>query len=456
MLLAKLAYVRSSKNSSLEKFLRYFLKKFMITIAYIINQYPKVSHSFIRREIAGIEAGGIGIARFSIRSCSTELVDEADKLELERTRVVLGIGMIGLLFGLLRIAATRLIRFQQALWLTLRLGWCSEQGILHHLAYLAEACVLLRWCSDLGIAHIHAHFGTNSTTVAMLCRAIGGPPYSFTVHGPEEFDKVKFLSLAEKVERAAFVVTVSSFGKSQLYRWCEQKQWSKIHVVHCGVDDGFLSQLPIAVAAEPRLVCVGRLCEQKGHLLLLDAVNQLVAEGLQFKLVLVGDGPLRVEIEALIARLGLQEHVEIIGWASNCEVRQHILASRAIVLPSFAEGLPVVIMEALALGRPVISTYVAGIPELVEPGICGWLVPPGSVEALTAAMRTVLQLPVEKLEQMGRAGAKRVAQRHNAAIEASKLAALFRSSVEQSQNQEIDLPLGVPEVASTSLGVSDV
>lgn len=415
----------------------------MTTIAYLINQYPKVSHSFIRREIAGIEACGIQIARFSIRSCSTELVDEADKLELQRTREVLGIGVVGLLFSLLRVAFARPIRFLQALWLTLKLSWCSEQSVLHHLAYLAEACVLLRWWRDADVAHVHAHFGTNSTTVAMLCHVMGGPPYSFTVHGPEEFDKVKALALVEKIERAAFVVTVSSFGKSQLYRWCDTKHWSKIHVVHCGVDDGFLAGAAIAIPAEPRLVCVGRLCEQKGQLLLLDAVRQLATEGLRFKLVLVGDGPVRTEIEALIARHGLQDRVQITGWASNNDVRQHILASRAMVLASFAEGLPVVIMETLALGRPVISTYVAGIPELVEPDTCGWLVPPGSVEALTAAMRTALQLPVEKLEQMGALGTRRVRERHNAAIEAGKLADLFRSSVEKSHKQAIEIPQSV-------------
>lgn len=428
----------------------------MMTIAYLINQYPKVSHSFIRREIAGVEACGIRVARFSIRSCSTELVDEADKLELEQTRVVLGRGMVGLLFGLLSVAVTKPIRFLQTLWLMLRLGWCSEQGVLRYLAYLAEACVLLRWFLDSGVTHIHAHFGTNSTTVAMLCRALGGPPYSFTVHGPEEFDKVKALALAEKVERAAFVVTVSVFGKSQLYRWCAPKQWAKIHVIHCGVDDGFLAQPPVAVTAEPRLVCVGRLCEQKGQLLLLEAVRQLAAEGLRFKLVLVGDGPLHNEIEAQIARLGLQEHVEITGWASSSEVRQHILASRAMVLPSFAEGLPVVIMEALALGRPVISTYVAGIPELVKPGVCGWLVPPGSVEDLTAAMRAALQLPVEQLKQMGSAGAEQIAQRHDATVEASKLGVLFRSRVENSQNQAIEIPPDVRYApASIPLGEID-
>lgn len=419
-----------------------------MTIAYLVNQYPKVSHSFIRREIAGVEACGIQVARFSIRSCGSELVDEVDKLELEKTQVVLGVGRIGLLFALLGVAITKPIPFLNALSLMFQVGWHSERGILRHLAYLAEACVLLRWFSDSGIKHVHAHFGTNSTTVAMLCHALGGPPYSFTVHGPEEFDKATVLALEEKIKRSAFVVAVSSFGKSQLYRWCDRAQWSKIYVIHCGVDEIFLTQAHIPMPNQPQLVCVGRLCEQKGHLLLVEAAGQLAAEGLQFKLILVGDGPLRSQIESLIGQLGLQDHVEITGWASNSEVQQQILASRAMVLPSFAEGLPVVVMEALALSRPVISTYVAGIPELVEPGICGWLVPPGSIEALTAAMRATLELPVEKLDQMGRVGAERVAKQHDAAVEASKLAALFWSNIEKSKNPAIDVP---PSILSANI-----
>ena len=410
-----------------------FLTKFKMTIAYLVNQYPKVSHSFIRREIAGLEACGIKVARFAIRSCSSELVDGADKLELEKTRIVLDVGIGGLLFSLLRVAITRPFPFLRALWLTLKIGLGSERGLLNHLAYLAEACILLGWFSKSEITQVHAHFGTNSTTVAMLCHVLGGPPYSFTVHGPEEFDKTRLISLPEKIKRAAFVVAVSSFGKSQLYRWCEHEHWSKIHVVHCGVDEMFLRKPPTGVPNEPQLVCVGRLSEQKGHLLLIEAARRLAAEGCQFKLVLAGDGELRSQIETMIAQFELQECIEITGWVSNTEVQKQILASRALVLPSFAEGLPVVIMEALALGRPVISTYIAGIPELVEPGTCGWLVPSGSVEALTAVMRSVLQLPVAQLEQMGKTGAERVAQQHDVATEASKLATLFRSGSEPSK-----------------------
>ncbi|NJM59610.1 MAG: glycosyltransferase family 4 protein [Oscillatoriales cyanobacterium RU_3_3] len=400
-----------------------------MNIAYLVNQYPKVSHSFVRREILAVEACGLKVARFSIRSCEAELVDKGDKQEQELTQVILGVGVKGLALALFRAALAQPAKFLEALRLTFQVGWHSERGIILHLAYLAEACVLLNWFAEQEITHVHAHFGTNSTTVAMLCRVLGGPTYSFTVHGPEEFDKATILSLAEKIQRSTFVAAVSSFGKSQLFRWCDRAFWSKIHVIHCGVDADFLVHPHVPIPAAPRFVCVGRLSEQKGHLLLLEAASKLAASGLDFKLVFVGDGPLRSEIEQQISQLKLQNHIEITGWASGEEVQQQLLASRAMVLPSFAEGLPVVIMEALALNRPVISTYVAGIPELVEPGVCGWLVPPGSAELLAAAMRSALESPLEKLEEMGKAGAERVAQQHNAALEAKKLVALFESAI---------------------------
>ena len=397
-------------------------------IAYLVNQYPKVSHSFIRREIASLEATGIQVARFTIRACAEDLVDPADKAEREKTRIVLNEGTLSLLLSLLQAALTRPIAFLRALRLALSIGWGSDRGVLRHLAYLAEACLLLRWFSAIDIAHAHAHFGTNPAAVLMLCHTLAGPTYSFTVHGPEEFDKASSISLSEKIKRASFVVAVSSFGRSQLYRWCDYEQWSKIHVIHCGVDHHFLNQPLTPLPNTPTLVCVGRLCEQKGQLLLIEAASQLAAEGLPFQLILMGDGPLRPQIETLIKHHGLENQVKITGWASGDAVQKYIIDSRALVLPSFAEGLPVVIMEALALGRPVISTYIAGISELVESGVNGWLIPAGSVEALTQAMRDLLQSSVETLEPMGKAGYERVAKHHNSLKQASEIATLFQTT----------------------------
>ncbi|MEB3359151.1 MAG: glycosyltransferase [Synechococcales bacterium] len=400
-------------------------------IAYLVNQYPKVSHSFIRREIAGVEAHGVTVKRYSIRSCEGELVDEGDRAEFTKTHILLNEGLPRLFLSCLVLALTRFPQWVRALKLAVKLGLASHRGVLHHLIYLVEACRFFQLVRRDGIGHVHAHFGTNSTTVAMLCRELGGPSYSFTVHGPEEFDCPQALGLTEKIHRAAFVVAISSFGRSQLYRWCDYPHWSKIQVVRCGVDASFVKEPMTSIPEAPRLVCVGRLCEQKGQVLLVDAARQLKEDGYPFELVLVGDGEMRPTIEAMMRDYQLQDCITITGWASGAQVRQYLLDARAMVLPSFAEGLPVVIMEALALSRPVLSTYIAGIPELVEPGNSGWLVQAGSVKALAEAMKTILQLPPQQLEQMGKVGTVRVNQLHNVTIETGRLVSLFAASLEK-------------------------
>lgn len=407
-------------------------------VAYLVNQYPKISHSFIRREILALEAQGVEVKRFSLRSQHLKVIDTTDKAELESTRAVLDEGITGLLVALLKTAVTQPQSFIKGLGLTLKLvSQPSERGLLFHLAYLAEACVLLGWLQSAMVTHLHAHFGTNSATVAMLCQALGGPDYSFTVHGPEEFDKVQAIALPEKIKRAKFVVAISSFGKSQLYRWCDVNYWDKIYLVRCGLDGAFLAQPYTPIPPTPKLVCVGRLSEQKGHLLLIEAARQLAMAGIDFKLCFVGDGELRGTFEVLIEKYCLQNYVEITGWATEDEVRQHLLTARAMVLPSFAEGLPVVIMESLALGRPVISTYVAGIPELIEPKVCGWLIPAGSVDPLKAAMEDALRLDLAILESMGKAGMQRVLKYHDIKQEALKLISLFSRDEHREKNSFI-------------------
>jgi len=395
-------------------------------IAYLVNQYPTVSHTFIRREIAALEASGrVRVSRYSLRRAAQGFVDPADRAEAERTHVVLERGPLRLAWDTLLAALRAPRRFLRALALAVTTSRQSERGMLVHLAYLVEACALLSSLRDEGVEHLHAHFGTNSAAVAMLCHALGGPPYSFTIHGPLEFDKAPLLSLPEKIARARFVVAITSFCRSQVFRNCSPEHWSKIHVVPCGVDSSFLDRPPQPLPSEPRLVFVGRLSEHKAPGLLVEAVAQLARKGVPFELTFAGDGELREDIERAIARHGLGQRVRITGFAEEEEVRSYISSARALVLPSFAEGLPVVIMEAFALGRPVVSTYVAGIPELVEAGSCGWLVPAGSLEHLTAALEEVLAASVEKLEAMGREGRARVRARHDVVACGRQLADLF-------------------------------
>ena len=396
-------------------------------VAYLVNQYPAVSHSFIRREVAALEAHGISVERFSVRPPPAGLVDPADQAEQTRTSVLLGQGAGALVGALMLTALTTPGAFMRALAAAFRLARRSSRGVFRHLVYVAEACLLLRWIRRAGgVSHLHAHFGTNSAAVAMFTHMLGGPPYSFTVHGPEEFDSPEELSLTEKINRASAVVAVSNFGRSQLFRWVAPDQWSKVKVVHCGVDQDFLALGPQPAADNRRLVCIGRLAPQKGQLLILEALKALRAEGVEVELVLAGDGPMRGLIEQRIREFGLGDAVRITGWISNEEVRRELLAARVLLLPSFAEGLPVVLMEALALGRPAISTFVAGIPELVEHGVNGWLIPAGSAEAMAGAIKTALETTTPALERMGRAGAAAVVANHDAAREAAHLAALFK------------------------------
>jgi colanic acid/amylovoran biosynthesis glycosyltransferase len=399
----------------------------MLKIAYFINQYPKVSHTFIRREILALERQGFDVQRFALRGWSEVTPDPEDRQEQTRTRYVLRQGIWGLLLPALRMIITAPRRLFLALRLAMRISRRADRRILRRLVCIAEACRLVPWLRESGAERVHAHFGTNSAEVVTYARCLGGPPFSFTVHGPEEFESP--MGLAEKVGEAAFVAAISSYGRSQLYLRCKSTDWPKVRVVRCGIEPAFHRVEAFRAPESNRFVCVGRLCEAKGQILLIEAAARLKAKGVAMELVLAGDGPLRPEIEAAIERHGLGSTVRITGWISSDGVRDEILAARALVLPTFAEGLPVVIMEAMALHRPVLSTYVAGIPELVRDGENGWLIPAGSIDELIAAMEDCLSKSAEEIQRMGNAGHRRVIERHSIDVEAAKLAEFFRSSL---------------------------
>ena len=407
-----------------------------LRVAYLVNQYPKVSHSFIRREILAVERQGIPVERFAIRGWDGEVVDEEDITERMRTRYVLKGGVAPVLAALARSAVRRPRALFSAAREAVRLSRGSERPLPYHLMYLAEACWLIEAFDALGISHVHAHFGTNSAEVAMLAHVLGGPPYSFTVHGPDEFDNGTRLHLDSKIGRAKFVAAVNSYCRAQLFRRSRTEDWGKIKLVHCGLEEDFYRTAEAGLPAGRRFVCVGRLCEQKGQLILLEAFSRLLRSAGDCHLVLAGDGEMRAEIEERISALGLAGSATITGWISSDDVRREILAARALVLPSFQESLPVVIMEAMALRRPVITTYVAGIPELVRDGDTGWLVPAGSVGSLADAMAACLAASPETLGEMGDAARERVIGRHAVDAEAAKLAELFRQDAIRDEIEE--------------------
>ena len=277
----------------------------------------------------------------------------------------------------------------------------GESGLARQVIYMAEGAYVAARAQTLGLRHIHAHFGTNSTRVAAYAQLFGGPRFSFTVHGPEEFDNTQPLDLGGKLALARFCVTVSSYGRSQMYRWAAPGDWAKVQVVHCGLDlDRWADPAPLP-AGPFHMVAVGRFAEQKGFGLLIRAFAQAWRQNPALRLSLVGDGELRAQIESQIAAEGMGTAVTLLGWQDESGVRAAMNAAHALGTPSFAEGLPVVIMEAMACARPILATYIAGIPELVRPGSEGWLVPAGDDGALARAMRQAAETTPEVLAAMG-------------------------------------------------------
>lgn len=396
-------------------------------IAYLVNQYPSASHTFIRSEIEGLESLEVQVERITVVESRTSIVDDRDHVERGRLRLKLKRSLPVLLFHVARTCVRSPARFFRALSCAWRMGRRSPSGRLNNLGYLAEACVLFDWTRRNAVEHVHAHFGTNSTAIALLCRLLGGPTYSFTVHGTETFDAPGFLSLDEKLRDAEFVATVSWHGQALMMRWTPVDLWNKIRIVRCFPDPLLFGEDSSLPAQERKLACIGRLAAEKGIFTLIEAAGLLAREGLDFEITVIGDGPLRGQAVARAREIGVESRFRFVGWGSNGDVKQAILSSRALVHPSYAEGLPVALMEALALGRPVIATYVGGVPELVRPGIEGWVVPAGSETHLADAMRSALTADPFELARLGRNGRRRLGEMHRPSAEIQKLESELRA-----------------------------
>ena len=396
-------------------------------IGYLMNAYPMTSTTFIRREIHAIEAQGVEVKRYAIRPWSEALVDDGDKAEKDITFYLLVGRLGGLLTDFAKESVTNPGGMARALSTWIKLWRNAGQGFVPHVAYLLESVSLKRRAMQDGISHLHTHFSTNSAAVAMLSKRLGGPAYSFTAHGPDEFVDWGRSSLGLKVAEARFAVAISNFCRVQLARAAGMDHWDKLHIVGCGIDvDEFaLSDAPFDASAP--FVSVGRLCPQKAQTLVVEAVARVAKTHPDVRVTLIGDGESRKDVEAAIARHGLADNVTLLGWCDNNRVRAELGRARALLLPSFAEGLPVVIMEALALGRPAISTYIAGIPELVDEG-CGWIIPAGSVEDIAQAMEDAMSAKPATLKAKGLEGRERVKDRHDVRKNAAAILKLIKDS----------------------------
>ncbi|MCP4004325.1 MAG: glycosyltransferase family 4 protein [bacterium] len=393
-------------------------------IAYLTGEYPRGTDTFISREVMALRKRGLEIETFSIRRAAGNLkLGRDQQAELERTFFVLEQSPGSIVSDVLGILWKSPSRFWKAMRLALSTAAPGLRALAYQLFYLAEACVIARQLEIRGLTHIHNQFADSSCTVAMLAAEISGSRFSFTIHGPGIFFEPKLWRIDAKAERARFVACISHFCRSQTMAHCAPSSWDHLHIVHCGIDlDDFVARTHVGIAT--RLLFVGRLAPIKGLSVLIEAFSRLAAEHPEISLDIVGDGPSRAEIEQLIADRGFSERIRLLGYRSEEEVGELLKEAEIFVMASFAEGVPVVLMEAMAAGVPCLATRVAGIPELIEDGKSGLLAAPGDVEALVSHLRELIVQP-ELRTRLAAAGRTKVEREFDLHREAEWLARLI-------------------------------
>ena len=407
-------------------------------IAYLISQYPAVSHTFILREIRELRRLG-----FTIRPASINPPDRpaaqltaAEREEADATWCVKGQGVAGALQALAATACAN----PQGLWRGLRhalkLGGTDWRKLALHLAYFVEAAMLGRWMRRHKLGHLHVHFATPAATVGLLAQTMFGVGYSFTLHGPDEFYDAPGYRLAEKLQGADFVVCISHYARSQAMKLSAVDCWGKYEVCRLGVDpERFAPAAPRAPGEIFSLLCVGRLAPAKGQHILLAALHRLVAAGRKVRLTLVGDGPDRAALETQARRLGLDGAVLFAGAVNQDRILDYYAQADAFVLPSFAEGLPVVLMEAMAMAVPCLSTQITGIPELIESGVNGGLVAASDIDGLTRAIAFLIEHPGDA-RRWAEAGRATVLADYHLADSVARLAEVFARRLAVPPNQQ--------------------
>ena len=382
-------------------------------IGYFASRYPHVSHAFVLREVVALRRLGVTVETAAVRRSGAEhVLSEADRHAFKTTFTILPPRPLRVALSHLHAALRRPRGYVVALRFALAHHAPGLRGRVWQLFYFLEAGVLWHWCRQRGIRHVHVHFANVAADVAMLAAIIGAPElrWSFTMHGSAEFFDVSHYRLGEKVRRTEWVACVSDFCRSQLMGLVEPEHWEKLHVVHCGVDldeyfpnsDGQPSR-----GGAVRLLTVGRLVPEKGQPLIIEAVATLRRRGRDVRLTIIGEGPARGAIEDAIERHGVRDAVHLAGAVGQDEIREHYATADIFVLPSFTEGLPVVLMEAMAMGIPVLATHVTGIPELVDHDVSGLMVTPGRLDETVEALERLVADPGLR-RTLGAAGREKI------------------------------------------------
>jgi colanic acid/amylovoran biosynthesis glycosyltransferase len=407
-------------------------------IAYITTGYPSPSHTFIQREIQELERQGIGIFPISINKvASAELLSDLDRSDAERTFTIKQTSPPRALIAAARFTVSSPKAVAEVLRLIVKLGVTDLKGFLWHLFQLVEAMLVVRECERRGVTHIHAHFGEVPATVAWFAAELGRrrsatsvQTWSVTVHGWREFTNENAAMLGQKMRSATFVAAISDFTRAQLMRIAGVAHSADhFSVVRCGLP---MSDYPFeprtALHDVPTILMTARLADEKGHLVLLEALAFLRSAGTPMKALFIGSGPVAEVLADATTRLGLSDLVTWMGAQPPSVVHEQLQACDIFCLPSFAEGLPVVLMEAMAVGRPVITTSISGIPELVENNVTGLVLPAGRSDLLADALQRLVN-DDELRTQLVKAGRTRVEAMHNIGPIATQLGALFKANV---------------------------
>ena len=402
-----------------------------VRVAYLLSRYPAISHTFFLHEVLGLRARGIEIETASINPPDRSLaaLPPAEAAEAATTFYVKSGSRLAALGAVLGTATMHPVVLLRGLAAVAGLPRLTLARRLFWLLYLAEALLVGRWMRTRNLKHLHVHFGGAVASVGMLVAAAWRVPFSLTIHGPEELLNVDAYHLREKVTAAKFVFCISDFCRSQLCQLVRPALWGKFEVVRLGVDPVILtpSSRTGSAGEESRpleIVCTGRLVPAKGQMVLLEALRLLRARGLVLKATLVGAGE---ELEALrdfSAQHGLEHQVVFAGGLSHPATLTHLRRADLFALASFAEGIPVALMEAMSLGLPCVSTTIAGIPELIRSGVDGLLVPPANAVALADALETLAADPRLR-RTLGAAARQRVIARYNLPLNQELLAQAF-------------------------------
>jgi colanic acid/amylovoran biosynthesis glycosyltransferase len=405
-----------------------------VRVAYMTGEYPRATDTFIQREVAALRTRGAEVETLSIRrAAEREQVGPEQRAERERTFYVLPASVWALLKAHASMLAFSPRRYFGALGTAVMIRPPGVKAFARQLAYFAEAAVVAGCMRGRNLPHLHNHFSNSSCSVAMLAAEMGGFTFSFTMHGPAEFYEPKYWRIEEKIRRAAFVACISSFSRSQAMVFARQADWPKLRVVHCGVTPALFTPRRHE-GRGTKLLFVGRLAGVKGVPVLLDVVARLTKSHPDVVLLLAGDGPDRASLEALARELGIQRHVRFLGYQSQAQVRELLAETDVFVMASFAEGVPVVLMEAMAAGVPVVTTRIAGIPELVEEDVSGFLVPPGEAKPLCDRIERLLG-DADLRKRFAAAGRAKVEREFDVDFQVGKLFEAFAAIGAARRNQ---------------------